>query len=110
MVGIYYLSSRPSVAVPGSDKLLHFLAYGVLALLLLYGLAPRLPYWRAWWPSLAISALYGASDEWHQSHVPGRNPEVADAVADAAGALTFLLAAGAMRAALQRTLRRNARG
>jgi VanZ family protein len=29
--------------------------------------------------------LYGASDEWHQSFVPGRYPAVSDWLADAAG-------------------------
>jgi VanZ family protein len=102
MGGIYYLSSQPSVVLGASDKPAHFLAYGVLALLLLYGLTPRLAWWRASWLSLAIAALYGASDEWHQSHVPGRSPEVADAISDAAGALAFLLVASALRAVRRR--------
>ena len=35
----------------------------------------------------AIAAVYAASDEWHQSFVPGRTADSADWLADAAGAL-----------------------
>jgi VanZ family protein len=91
MALIFYLSSQPAAAVGVSDKLLHFLGYGVLALALLYGLAPLLPGRGAWSWSFVIAALYGASDEWHQSFVPGRSPEVADALANTAGAAAALL-------------------
>jgi VanZ family protein len=33
-----------------------------------------------------VTSAFGASDEWHQSFVPGRSAEVADWVADTAGA------------------------
>ena len=32
-----------------------------------------------------MGALYGGSDEWHQSFVPGRSPTLGDWVADVAG-------------------------
>ena len=34
-----------------------------------------------------IAVAYAASDEWHQSFVPGRSPDAADWFADAVGAL-----------------------
>jgi VanZ family protein len=43
------------------------------------GVAPALGAW-------AIAAAYGASDEWHQSFVPGRSADVHDWYADAIGA------------------------
>ena len=36
-------------------------------------------------------AAYGATDEWHQSFVPGRETELGDWVADATGAAVALL-------------------
>ena len=60
-----------------------FSIYGLLATLTLRGLGSR-----RWAPWLAIAAvsLFGVSDEWHQSFVPGRSCEVADWVADTLGA------------------------
>ncbi len=37
--------------------------------------------------AIAISALYGVSDEWHQTFVPGRAAEAKDVLIDFAGAL-----------------------
>src|SRR5262245_16486757 len=37
--------------------------------------------------ALLISVLYGASDEWHQSFVRGRDARFTDVIIDAAGAL-----------------------
>lgn len=82
---IVLASSRSHVAGPefvSSDKIAHFFVYGLLATLLC-----RLGNgWRgAAWALLAVSA-FGATDEWHQSFVPGRSSEVADWVADTVGA------------------------
>ncbi len=41
--------------------------------------------------SLLIAALYAASDEFHQSFVPGRGPAVSDVLLDAFGALCGIL-------------------
>jgi VanZ family protein len=81
----FLASSRSSVAAPGvahADKIGHFLVYGLLATLLLrLGRNSR-----AWWLALAVTSLFGVSDEWHQSFVPGRSSEWGDWVADTAGA------------------------
>lgn len=91
MVAIFGLSSQAEVGPPAmiSDKLAHLLAYGMLAALILRALASA--EWRrvsAWAVTSAIVAatIYGVLDEWHQSFVPGRTPELADVVADASGA------------------------
>ena len=95
---IFVLSSQPSLPSPGqiSDKQAHAFTYGVLAVLCLMGLTG----WR--WRRVAgasllgafvIAVLYGVSDEFHQSFVPGRTPDVADVLADAAGAALALTAA-----------------
>jgi VanZ family protein len=39
------------------------------------------------WQAVALSALYGVTDEFHQSMVPGRDPSVADWCVDTLGAV-----------------------
>ncbi|MBR9988392.1 MAG: VanZ family protein [Gemmatimonadetes bacterium] len=83
--GLQSTTSLPSV--PGLDKVAHFGMYGVLGFLLARGwLAAD---WRGTWllPVL-IALLLGMADELRQRSVPGRSAEVADWVADVAGAAT----------------------
>jgi VanZ family protein len=88
---LFYMSSRPTLPVElasGLDKLAHFAAYLVLGALLAYatsrtGLHPAV--------AVMLGSLYGASDEIHQSFVPGRTAEVGDWVADTFGALAGVL-------------------
>ena len=69
------------------DKMAHFAVYGLLATLIC-----RLGRsWSAAGWALIIVSIFGASDEWHQSFVPGRSPEMADWVADTAGAATAIM-------------------
>ncbi len=91
---IFAASNRSQVAapaVPDFDKFAHFGVYGLLATLLC-----RLGRgWRAAGWALLAASIYGASDEWHQSFVPGRSVEVADWAADTGGAaLAVTLYAG----------------
>lgn len=83
---IFLASSRSHVVSPGltrvDDKAAHFFVYGLLGTLVC-----RLGCgWRSAWWSLVVVSLYGASDEWHQSFVPGRFADVRDWVADTIGA------------------------
>lgn len=101
MLALFTVSSGPGVALPPEgnwDKVLHAGAFGVLALLSAWALA-RGPLREATWPVLLaaslIAILYGATDEFHQSFVPGRDADVFDLFADALGAFA---AAGAIRA------------
>lgn len=84
---IFLASSRERVAgvdISMSDKVVHFCVYGLLATLVC-----RLGRgWRGAAIALVAASLYGASDEWHQSMVPGRAAELADWVADTLGAAT----------------------
>lgn len=94
---LYYLSSIPAsemgrLGVKLPDKLLHAGAYAVLALLLYlalrrgWGVMPAPAGVAAW----IVSVIYGVSDEYHQSFVPGRDPSMGDLVADAVGAAVAL--------------------
>lgn len=85
------------------DKLLHGLAYAVLGALLFSGFrgtgcTPR----RAVLLSVLVASLYGATDEFHQSFVPGRSPDPLDWVADTLGAALGATAARAATRALRR--------
>jgi VanZ family protein len=74
MALIFFLSSQPQLPSPPDPladlifkKGAHFTVYAVLAV------------------------LYAASDEWHQSFVPGRHPPPSDVLIDTAGATAGLL-------------------
>jgi len=82
---IFTASSRSSVSsprIPHFDKVVHFSVYGLLGTLACRAITGRRA---AWWALAAVSA-YGATDEWHQYFVPGRSTELADWIADTAGA------------------------
>lgn len=76
-------------AIFSHDKLLHLGAYAVLAGLVTGALASsRLgAAGRAAAVAVLLASAYGATDEWHQSHVPGRDADPWDWAADTLGAL-----------------------
>jgi VanZ family protein len=94
---IFYLSAQPRlprVLPPGlpqiQDVIGHFTVYAVLAALLwwaLQGAGVRHPL--LW--ALAVTVLYSFTDEFHQSFVPNRHPDVFDLATDFVGAVTALL-------------------
>lgn len=80
-------SSRSTVAGPQIthfDKVVHFGVYGLIGTLVVR----QRPGWRGALWSVALVSAFGATDEWHQSFVPGRSTELADWVADTLGAAT----------------------
>ncbi|HLB68777.1 MAG TPA: VanZ family protein [Thermoplasmata archaeon] len=91
---IFVASSFPAPApevaqVPVSDKALHALEYGLLALGLAIALATtRDPRIRSRSALLAFiaAALYGVSDEFHQTFVPSRVGDLIDLAWDVTGA------------------------
>lgn len=92
---IFFLShqSRLPVDMPSffaADKLCHFVVYGVLAFTLWLSFILN-KHRLIFVPALAISCLYGLSDEIHQLYVPGRSFEWFDIVADSSGAFFALL-------------------
>ncbi len=108
---IFILSSFEQLPSPPSgitDKHEHFTIYFLLGLTLVRAFAGgRLA--NITWLVALVSALtvvaYGASDEFHQSFVPGRDCSVDDLMADAVGGFT----AGAVLLAWAIIRRRRAR-
>ena len=85
----------PDLPILEQDKLLHIGIFFVFAYLTEKALGhqtrfPALARYSPWW-TLLIAAGYGVLDEFHQSFVPGRSPDVFDALADVLGASLFLL-------------------
>ena len=91
---IYVQSSYPvQVSLPNfpyEDKVLHLVGYGILGGLSCRALLATFPQWgmgRLLMVALLFTALYGISDEIHQSFVPSRTADIFDAVADFTGGL-----------------------
>lgn len=97
-IAIYWQSSRPGMIptdIPHTDKLLHALAYALLAFLATRWLhIENRPKSRKTAIILAFlfTTLYGLSDEIHQYFVPGRFASSLDFIADMTGAAIFTLA------------------
>lgn len=97
MAAIYAASSIQDLGpLPGglSDKTGHFGGYALLGAVVLRAAAGAR--WsgvtgRSALMAWVICGIYGATDELHQSFVPGRTVAVDDWVADAAGAATAIL-------------------
>jgi VanZ family protein len=112
MAVIFGLSAMPEPPSPPGvdDKTQHFLAYGGLGVVTLRAMSggtlaglSGAAAAGAW----AIATLYGATDEWHQSFVPGRTQDLLDLRADAVGAAAAI-GAGWLSGILLRS--RRARG
>ena len=100
MAGIFFLSHQPGdvlplPALPGLDKLAHFAVYGLLAATLIRACRPTIRQVR---PGRVVAVtilgclLYGLTDEFHQSFIPGRFVSLQDILADTLGALTVAVA------------------
>lgn len=93
MALIFYLSNQESVPMPGmfdgQDKFMHFSAYAALGIFVAGGWRKAgLPlHWRDVGLAVLIVVLYGISDEFHQSFVPGRDVSAWDLLADALGGM-----------------------
>jgi len=93
MMAVLFAASSASdtSAVPAvfSDKVLHLGTYALLGITVFHAFADgrfeRLTLGRAIWAVL-FCILYGISDEFHQSFVPGRTPDAKDLIADGVGA------------------------
>ena len=86
---IFYASSlpdlKPTLEIPNVDKVLHVLEYLPFGFLLARAFQQQ-------WPAIGLcqvvtflALLYGISDEYHQSFVPGRDAGFDDVIADTAG-------------------------
>lgn len=87
---IFYLSSRSTLPTPllfpHQDKVFHVIAYFIMGLFV----------WRFFRHlthsallksivTMLFCSLYGISDEWHQSFIPGRDADAIDWAADTFG-------------------------
>lgn len=85
---IFWLSNQPSLPMPMSfphqDKIYHAGAYFIMAIFAWRVL--RHKFSNPWLSALLFCALYGLSDEWHQSFVAGRYCDISDWLADTLGA------------------------
>jgi VanZ family protein len=97
----------PEMPVPQTDKLIHAAVFLVLGAFCFRALArtTRLSPWPMMTTAALLATLYGAGDEVHQMFTPGRNSDVADALADAVGAAAGGLLMGAVKR--HRTRRRD---
>ena len=93
MALIFYLSSQSKPPLPNVDwhlvdKLYHLLEYTVLGFLVTHAFvnaSSRIFRHAPWIFSFLFVILYAASDEWHQSFVPGRFVSILDWTADCIG-------------------------
>jgi len=100
MVLIFVISSGPAPEFMHhqvfdlQDKALHAGAFFVLAFLFFRGIlwSGYPPTRTAAWIAMGLAALYGATDEWHQSYVPSRTSDIDDWIADVFGALIVVMA------------------
>jgi len=83
------------------DKVAHFTGYGILGALAAYGWR-----WAGRWPGRVLPLLLilalAVIDELHQIRTPGRHGDVADWIADAAGALTGFVTIARFRLPISR--------
>ena len=88
-------------------KAAHFTEYAILALLALRALRlskPERGFLKATAIALLVAAGYAATDEFHQSFVPGRTAAAGDVLIDTAGAVAALAVAALWRRRNERPL------
>lgn len=82
----------PDIGLSFTDKILHFLVFGILGLLITRGMRYSKSKFLKARPALTaiiMGCVFALSDEIHQAFVPARSAEVMDWVADFAGIVVF---------------------
>ena len=98
MACLFYASGQSSLGPPSlnfilpTDKVGHFLIFGLLATFVMRIPKMYLLGWKGALASALIVIAYGALDEWRQSFTIGRVVELNDLIADALGACIAVLA------------------
>ena len=87
MTAIFGFSSIPGSDLPPGrySTLAHFLTYAILGALLALAFGVGRPRGTAVALAVIVAAVYAATDEYHQSFVPLRTPDVADWGVDTLG-------------------------
>jgi VanZ family protein len=103
MAATFAASHQSTIGIPfgAPDYVAHAVNYAVLGALLVRALAGGHLHLMAaaqLLPAAILAALYGLSDEFHQSFVPGRDASGTDLVADAVGAIIGAASAVALGA------------
>ena len=96
MLIIFIFSSQPSDNIPNfdwADKIVkkggHIIGYASLALMFWHAIEMQST---KWWLAWLLAVLFGISDEFHQSFVPGRHASPVDVILyDNVGALLGIL-------------------
>ncbi len=100
MGGIFITSHLPSSKLPNleildMDKILHAVAYAILAMSAIFAVLPLLNIKSSTFLAIAVTLfclIYGVSDELHQSFIPSRMASIWDVLADFFGAALASLA------------------
>ncbi len=104
---IFRLSAIPGSQIPGRFGTLgHFVIYAILGALLTVPLGRYRPRGETVAIAAGLAALYAISDEFHQSFVPLRTPDVADWGVDTLGAFCGALAGAYARVWLESAVSR----
>ena len=89
LIGSVIPVSGPNTDLPAdADKVVHFVMYGISAILLFRMFVKKTTIQRAFFLSVAIAALYGATLETVQYFLPYRSFSFGDMVANTAGAFS----------------------
>lgn len=75
----------------------HLLAYAVLATLIRLAIGGIASDWRADLVAIALATIYGVTDEFHQSFVPGRDASPIDLGVDLVGSILGVTLLGLVR-------------
>lgn len=98
---IFFMSSQTGLAGPAWISVTgHIVEYGVLAGLFYFAFARTAgvdPFWIIIF-TVILATAYGVTDEWHQSFVPGRVPDIMDVLTDFSAATTIAVISGARKA------------
>lgn len=82
------------IDLPFLDKIVHFCIFAALGWFLARGMylartGALSRHYGLW--AMLIGTVFGASDEWHQSFVPGRHADWADLLADVLGIISAVI-------------------
>ncbi len=75
------------------DKIIHFLSFGIMGWLMARGLVNSGYFFlrkNFYWLVPLVGLIFSILDEYHQSLVPGRTPDIFDLLADFSGVCLFM--------------------